>query len=203
MSIVNQIDIEHLISIDKTFALIREKYGDPPDWKRPEGFISLVKIILEQQISLASANAHFLKLTGYLKELTPSEISKLTAEEMRTCQISRQKALYLKELSAAMVSGEINPDKFSELPADEVRKQLISVKGIGNWTTDIYLMFCLQKKNIFPAGDIAVINTVKELWCLKTKEEIISLANTWKPFQSLATYFLWHYYLSKRDKYSV
>jgi len=203
MCIVNKKDIEHLLSIDKTFSLIRNKYGDPPAWSRPEGFVSLIRIILEQQISLASANAHFLKLTGYLNELTPEAIIKLTGEEMRNCQISRQKALYLKALSDAVLSGVLEIEKLSGLSEDEVRKILTSIKGIGNWTTDIYLMFCLQSKNIFPSGDIAVINTVKELWGLKSKEEIIALAETWKPFKSIATYFLWHYYLSKRNRYSA
>ena len=80
----------------------------------------------------------------------------------------------------------------------EIRRQLVNIKGIGNWTVDIYLMFCLQAKDIFPIGDIAVVNTIKELTAAQTKEEIILLAERWKPLRSLATYFLWRHYLEKR-----
>ena len=199
-SIVNQKDIEKLIKIDGIFASIADKYGPPPNWTRPSGFITLSKIILEQQVSLASANAHFLKLNSYLNEFTPSDILKLTDGEMRICQVSRQKATYLRALSTAIIQGDISLDELSELEEAEVRKQLTKIKGIGYWTADIYLMFCLQAKDIFPIGDIAVVNTVKELTGVRTKEEIILLAEKWKPYRSLAVYFLWHHYLRKRNK---
>jgi len=200
MGIVNQKDIKQLTKIDTIFAFIDEKYGHPPDWTRPQGFVSLSKIILEQQVSLASANAHFLKIKNYLEGFTPSNILSLTDEEMRICQISRQKAIYLRALSASILNGNIILEGLVNHNETEVRRQLTNIKGIGNWTADIYLMFCLQSKDIFPSGDIAVVNTIKELTGEKTKEEIISLAEKWKPLRSLATYYLWHYYLSKRHK---
>jgi DNA-3-methyladenine glycosylase II len=200
MGIVNQKDIKQLIKIDKIFEGINNRYGNPPDWTRPQGFISLSKIILEQQVSLASANAHFLRLNSYIKGFTPENILILTDMEMRNCQISRQKAKYLRELAKAIIEKEINLEELAVLDEPLVRKQLTNIKGIGNWTADIYLMFCLQSKDIFPSGDIAVINTVKELTGLNTTEEIIKLAEKWRPFRSLATYFFWHNYLSKRNK---
>jgi DNA-3-methyladenine glycosylase II len=199
-SIVNQKDINRLIKIDGIFASIAERFGNPPNWARPMGFISLAKIILEQQVSLASANAHFLKLNNYLQEFTPSDILKISDQEMRNCQISRQKALYLRALSTAILQGEINLYELTRLSEAEVRKQLTTIKGIGDWTANIYLMFCLQAKDIFPLGDIAVVNTIKELYGVKTKDEIILLAESWKPYRSLAVYFLWHYYLCKRNR---
>jgi DNA-3-methyladenine glycosylase II len=200
MGIVNQKDIKQLIKIDNIFAGINDRYGNPPDWARPQGFISLSKIILEQQVSLASASAHFQKLNSYIKEFTPENILTLTDLEMRTCQISRQKAKYLRELSKTIIQKEINLEELAVLDEPQVRKQLTKIKGIGDWTADIYLMFCLQSKDIFPSGDIAVMNTVKELTGLKIKEEIITLAEKWRPYRSLATYFFWHIYLSKRNK---
>jgi len=200
MSIVNHKDIKQLTKMDSIFASIDEKFGHPPNWTRPPGFISLSKIILEQQVSLASANAHFLKLNTYLHGITPSNILRLSDEDMRICQISRQKTIYLRALSIAILQGEINLEALTEQNETEVREKLTKIKGIGNWTADIYLMFCLQSKDIFPSGDIAVINTVRELSEVKTKEEIISLSEKWKPFRSLATYYLWHYYMSKRQK---
>lgn len=198
MKIVNQKDKKQLFVIDSLFAEIADKYGQPPNWTRPQGFISLSRIILEQQISLTSANAHFLKLNKYLEEFTPACILKLTDGEMRFCQISRQKATYLRALSTAIINKNIDLQELPKLSEPEARKQLTAVKGIGDWTADIYLMFCLQSKDIFPTGDIAVVNTVKELTGAKTKADILSLSEKWKPFRSLAAYFFWHYYLSKR-----
>jgi DNA-3-methyladenine glycosylase II len=198
--IVNQKDVKKIIATHKIFAAIYKQYGSPPNWSRPEGFVSLARIILEQQVSLASANAHFLKLNTYLKEFTPSNILKLTDDEMRNCQISRQKAKYLRELSTAILQGSIDLEKLSDLSEAEIRKQLTAIKGIGDWTTDVYLMFCLQAKDIFPVGDIALVNTVKELTDAKTKEEILLLAEKWRSCRSLASYFLWHYYLKKRGR---
>jgi DNA-3-methyladenine glycosylase II len=203
VEIVNEQDIRKLIKRDKLFAGILHQYGPPPNWSRPEGFISLAKIILEQQVSLASANAHFVKLNSFLPEFTPTNILKLTDEEMRACQISRQKSKYLRALSGAIVNGDIDLASLTKQKEEEVRRQLTGIKGIGDWTADIYLMFCLQSKNIFPIGDIAVINTVKELSDAKTREEIILLAEQWKPLRSLAAYFLWYYYLKKRNRVSV
>jgi len=198
--IVNNSDINKLTSSHKLFSRIKDKYGIPPNWQRPQGFVSLSRIILEQQVSLASAEAHFNKLNGYLPEFSPTEILKLTDEEMRACQISRQKAKYLRALSQAVLNKELDFDELPKLGPTEVRIKLTSIKGIGDWTTDIYLMFCLQSKDIFPFGDIALINTIKELTKVKTKSGIVRLTQRWKPYRSLAAYFLWHYYLKKRNR---
>ena len=201
--IVNQHDINQLLSMEELFTFIHDKYGIPPNWKRPQGFISLSKIILEQQVSLASANAHFQKLNSFVKEFTPLQILSLTDQEMRSCQISRQKSNYLHALAFEIINGNLDLEELPNLKQEEVRQRLTRIKGIGNWTSDIYLMFCLQAKDIFPIGDIAVINTIKELSNVKTREEIILLTEKWKPLRSLATYFLWHYYLNKRNRNSI
>jgi DNA-3-methyladenine glycosylase II len=198
--IVNEKDIKGLLRRDKLFAAIHKQYGPPPAWGRDPGFVSLSKIILEQQVSLASANAHFQKLNTYVPEFSPAHILKLTDEEMRTCQISRQKAKYLRELSTAISTKSLDLESLSALGEPEVRIILTAIKGIGHWTTDIYLMFCLQSKDIFPIGDIAVVNTVRELTDAHSQEEILALAEKWRPLRSLATYFLWHHYLKKRHR---
>lgn len=201
--IVNKSDIKKLITEHDLFAKINNKYGSPPNWTRPQGFISLSKIILEQQVSLASAEAHFNKLNNYLPEFSPTEILKLTDEAMRVCQISRQKAKYLRALSQAVLNKELDFEELPKLSPEEVKLKLTSINGIGDWTTDIYLMFCLQAKDVFPLGDIALINTIKELSKVKTKDGIIRLTKKWKPLRSLAAYFLWHYYLKKRNRISA
>lgn len=198
--IVNNLDINKLTIAQRLFARIKDKYGVPPNWTRPQGFVSLSRIILEQQVSLASAEAHFIKLNNYLPEFSPTEILKLTDEELRACQISRQKSKYLRALSQSVLNKELDFDKMFKLSPSEVRKILTNIKGIGNWTADIYLMFCLQSKDIFPLGDIALITTIKEVTKVKTNDGIIRLSQKWKPYRSLAAYFLWHYYLKKRNR---
>jgi len=200
--IVNQNDIDELFRKDDIFLKIYALYGSPPNWNRLQGFSTLAKIILEQQVSLQSASAHFNKLDSYLPAFTPVEILKLSDEEMRMCQISKQKSKYLRELSLAVLDGKIDLTGLPELPVADVREQLKSIKGIGDWTTDIYLMFCLQSKDVFPIGDVAVINTIKELTHVASKQEIIGYSEKWKPYRSLATFFLWHYYLCKRKRNS-
>src|ERR1035437_2956418 len=198
--IVNQKHIKQLLQADDIFAQIHAQYGSPPNWFRPQGFVTLSKIILEQQVSLESANAHFLKLDNYVPAFTPAEIIKLSDDEMKTCQISRQKTKYLRALSLAILEGKLDLDKLPKLAHSEVRAQLKAVNGIGDWTVDIYLMFCLQAKDIMPFGDIAIVNTLKELSSIVTKDELIKYSEKWKPYRSLATFYLWHYYLKKRNR---
>ena len=126
--IVNQSDINKLTSSHKIFSKIKYKYGAPPNWQRPQGFVSLSRIILEQQVSLASAEAHFIKLNDYLPGFSPTEILKLTDEEMRACQISRQKAKYLRALSQAVLDKKFVFNELPKLNPAEVRKRLKSIK---------------------------------------------------------------------------
>jgi len=198
--IVNTKDIKALIKKDVIFSDIYNEYGPPTNWNRPSGFIELSKMILAQQVSLASAKAHFDKLDGYIDSFSPANILKLSDEEMRTCQISRQKSKYLRSLSKAIIDGTLDLDNLHKLSEDDIRQQLTNIKGIGEWTCDVYLIFCLQSKDIFPIGDIALINTIKELTDAETKEEILIEAEKWRPFRSLASFFLWFYYLKKRNR---
>ncbi len=203
INIVNQNDINRLIKADKIFHRIFHRYGAPPNWLRPQGFVTLSKIILEQQVSLESANAHFKKLNDHLPAFTPDEIIKLSDEDMRNCQISRQKSGYLRSLSHAIINGDVDFNKLSGMQNSDVKDKLKMIRGIGDWTADIYLMFCLQAKDVFPIGDIAVITTIKELTKVAMKDEIISLSEKWKPNRSLAAFFLWHYYLNKRNRNAI
>ncbi len=178
MSIVNSKDVRSLTEAHPLFRRIHEEYGPPPNWSRPEGFVSLSKIILEQQVSLASANAHFVKLSGMLKEFIPREILKLSNAQMREGQISGQKSIYLRELSAALLSGQLQLEHLSKCEEADIRAQMMAIKGIGVWTSDIYLMFCLQAKDVFPIGDIALVNTVKELTRAQTRKGILRLSSS-------------------------
>ncbi len=188
---------------DSHLKHIIDTYGYPPMWSRPNTFESLVHIILEQQVSLASALSALNKLRDHVQQITPARVLLLTDEEFRACYCSRQKTAYIKYLAEAILSGQIDLDAFKTMPDDEIRSQLTMLKGIGNWTVDVYLMFVLQRADIFPIGDLAAVNAlkrVKELPAQTTREEIVDLAAQWKPYRTVATMMLWHYYLSAPRK---
>ncbi len=200
MPIVNDRDIELLCRKDAVFAAIKERCGNPPDWTREPGFRSLCQIILEQQVSLESARAHFKRLEEFVPAFTPSELLKLTDEEMRHCQVTRQKSSYLRDLSAAIETGRLDLTALEDAGDDEVRARLTAIKGIGTWTADVYLMFCLRRKDHFPIGDVAVRTAVKMLYPVETPEQMLELSERWKPLRSLASYFLWHHYLIQKGR---
>lgn len=184
---------------DKDLQSIIHQYGYPPMWTRPNNFESLVHIILEQQVSLASALSALKKLQEKTIELTPDAIIQLNDEEMRACYVSRQKTIYIRGLANALVKNEIDLQQLKLLTNDQVRATLIELKGIGNWTIDVYLMFVLQRLDIFPIADLAVINAIKKLKQLPKsteKETIQKMSEDWKPFRTVASMLLWHYYLS-------
>ncbi|WP_264552463.1 DNA-3-methyladenine glycosylase family protein [Flavobacterium sp. N2038] len=191
--------IDFLTNKNPIFQEIIEKYGLPLIPKRPQGFETLVLLILEQQVSIDSAKATFLKIKSYTT-CNPENMVLLSDEEFRNLGVSRQKTKYIKILAEAVLSKELDIESLAEKSAKQVREELIRLKGIGNWTIDIYLMFCLQEPDLIPLGDIAVINTIKELLNIHDKQEMEIHAEQWSPYRSYATYLLWHYYLKKRNR---
>ncbi|NHN27621.1 DNA-3-methyladenine glycosylase 2 family protein [Flavobacterium jejuense] len=192
--------ISYLLQKDIVFQQIFDLYGEPTISTRPQGFESLCKLIIEQQVSLASAKACYLKLENLLEVVNPENISKTADEDLRNNGISKQKVVYLKALSNAVLNKELQLETLAEKTEPEIKTALTTIKGIGNWTAEVYMMFCLQKEDVFPIGDIALQNTLKELYPVSSKEEMILLSENWKPYSSLATYFFWHYYLKKRNR---
>jgi len=124
----------------------------------------------------------------------------LADEEYRNLGVSRQKTSYIKALSHSIINNEIDLESLSTKSSQQVRDELIKIKGIGNWTIDVYLMFCLQSPDIIPLGDIAVVNTLKELLDIHDKQEMEVYVAKWSPFRSAATFLLWHHYLNKRNR---
>lgn len=190
---------EDLASDDADLAAIIAAHGYPPMWNRPNTFETLVHIILEQQVSLASALAALNKLREKVGEVTPEKALTLTDEEWRGCYFSRQKAGYVRWLAAELMSGELDLPAMEGLPDEDVRARLIALKGIGNWTVDVYLIFVLQRADIFPLGDLAAVNALKRLKKLPKetlREELLPVVAGWKPYRTIATMLLWHFYLS-------
>lgn len=190
---------DELASADPDLQKIIDTYNYPPFWSRPNSFESLVHIILEQQVSLASALSALNKLKERMQELTPARVLLLTDEDFRACYCSRQKTSYIKYLAEAILSGQLNLEEFHDLPDDEIRTQLVALKGIGNWTADVYLMFALQRADIFPIGDLAAVNAlkrVKQLPAEISREQMLGITTQWAPYRTLAAMLLWHFYLS-------
>ncbi|MBD0331391.1 MAG: DNA-3-methyladenine glycosylase 2 family protein [Chitinophagaceae bacterium] len=180
--------------------MIIDRFSYPPLWIRPNTFETLVLTILEQQVSLASAYTAYKKLKTRIK-ITPHNFLRLSDEELRNCYLSRQKISYTKELAKAILNRNVELKEFEHLPDDTVRKELKKLKGIGDWTVDIYLLHALRRTNIFPTGDIALINAIKMVKekSTLTNEDLVMMSEGWKPYCSIATMLLWHYYIIKRN----
>jgi DNA-3-methyladenine glycosylase II len=185
---------------DKDFKAIINEYGYPPVWIRPNSFETLVLTILEQQVSLASAYSAYKKLKERIR-IAPKNLLQLTDEELRNCYLSRQKIVYTRELANAIVNKRISLKKFELFPDDIVRTELKALKGIGDWTVDIYLLHALRRTDVFPAGDLALVNAIKMVNGIQaiTKEELLELSKRWKPYRSIATMLFWHYYIKKKN----
>lgn len=186
---------------DKHLKAVIAQYGYPPMWTRPNRFQTLILTILEQQVSLASAYAAFKKLRQKIGIVTPAKILDLSDEDLRACYFSRQKIVYARELARAVKTGQVNLKKLSVADEDTVRTALKKIKGIGDWTVDVYLMHALQRTDLFPLGDIALVNSLKEVKKLPatvTREEMLAIAEPWRPYRTIASMILWHAYIQKR-----
>lgn len=176
-------------------------HGYPKMWVRPANFSTLVLIILEQQVSLASAHAAYQKIFNKIGAVTPKKIIRLSVEELRSCYFSKQKIHYTRLLAEAIETKKLVLKKLGDLPDHEVRNVLTKQKGIGDWTVDIYLMQALQRLDVFPAGDLALIKSIREVKQMPlgiSKSEIVALAQSWKPYRTIATMLFWHHYIQTR-----
>lgn len=189
-----------LIQLEPKFQLIIDEFGLPEIKTRPQGFVALVQLILEQQVSIASAEASFRKIESKIQKVEPLAILTLSDEELNACGVSRQKIKYIKNLAEQINLQTFQPYELEKLSEEEAFQQLIQLKGIGKWTAEVYLMFCLQKKNIFPVGDIAIQRAMSALFDCKTIDEMLLKASQWNPYRTLASYLLWHHYLGKRNR---
>jgi DNA-3-methyladenine glycosylase II len=194
---------DELAEIDDDFAVILRSHGYPPMWNRPNTFETLVHFILEQQVSLASALAALNKLRERVKEVTPGNVLSLSDVELKACYFSRQKVGYVRCLAESLRSGRLELGALVELPDDQVRTALTALKGIGNWTVDVYLIFVLQRADIFPVGDLAAVNALKRLKNIPKdthRDALLPVIDRWRPNRTIATMLLWHFYLSSPVK---
>ncbi len=190
-----------LVEQDADLALILEKYGPPPMWLREPGFPTLVKIILEQQVSLASAQAAYDKLLATVSPLTPVGLLELDDTQLKAIGFSRQKAGYVRYLAQTIITGQFDPQTLAQADDMTVRTELIKLKGIGNWTADIYMMMALGRLDIWPKGDLALAiaaQQVKHLPSRPTPDQLEAMSLPWQPWRAIAARLLWHHYLGGR-----
>ncbi len=193
---------DELAGLDEDFKQIIELHGYPPLWSRKASFATLIHIILEQQVSLASAKAAFLKLQEKIGHITAEKLLLLNDEELRICYFSRQKTVYARALATAVINKDIIIEDLHLLSDDEIRASLKKIKGIGDWTADVFLMIVLNRCDFFAPGDIALMKSIREVKQLPAdtlRDDIIALTEKWRPYRTVASYLLWHAYLRKRN----
>lgn len=172
------------------------------DFRRPAGFIGLLRIILEQQLSTQVALALWRKLESRLDPITPAGLLALDDDTLRACGFSRQKMIYGRGLAQAVASGALDFDRLHTLPDDAIAANLMALKGVGRWTADIYLMMALDRPDVWPVGDLAIQIGVQRLLALPARPapaDLTALAEPWRPHRSLAAKLIWHHYIACQD----
>ena len=192
--------VEQLAAQDPDLAGVVARYGPPPLWAREPGFPTLVHIILEQQVSLASARAAYDRLIEAVSPLAPETFLTLDAETLRSIGFSRQKARYCRLLAEAVSTRKLDLERLPTQTDSEVYDTLTALTGIGQWTANIYLLMVLRRPDIWPKGDVALATgaqQVKRLAQRPSQDELALMAEAWRPYRSVAARLLWHHYLSQ------
>ncbi len=190
-----------LTARDTDLRAVVDRHGPPPMWERPSGFGTLVHIVLEQQVSLASAQAAFDRLRAARQPLTPASFLELDDAALLAIGFSRQKARYARALADALETGALDLEALETLDDDAVDAALQAIPGIGPWTTTIYRLMVLLRADAWPSGDIALaesLGVVKGLGRRPTAAELPDLAEGWRPWRAVAARILWHDYLERR-----
>jgi DNA-3-methyladenine glycosylase II len=190
---------KELAMLDSDMARLLKNHGTPPLWGREPGFATLVRIILEQQVSLASADAMYRRLSNAIEPIVPESIIDAGALHLRSFGVTRQKAAYFINLAEAIQAGALDLHALDKESDEAAIEQLVAVKGVGPWTAKIYLLMVLRRPDVWPVGDVALATAVKNLRGLQsrpTQPELTEIAKAWRPHRATAARMLWHYYLS-------
>jgi DNA-3-methyladenine glycosylase II len=191
-----------LARADPDLAAVLERHGRPPLWDRRPGFATLVQIVLEQQVSLASGRAAYQRLARAAGRVTPTRVARLDLRALRSAGLTRQKSAYIRGLADAVVAGTLDLRRVDRLDDDAAHSELVKLKGIGPWTADIYLLMALCRPDVWPRHDLALaaaLRDVKRLRSLPTPQRQLEIAEAWRPWRAVAARLLWQHYLSGRD----
>jgi DNA-3-methyladenine glycosylase II len=192
---------EALATRDRHLASIYLKHGVPPMWGRPPGFPTLLRIVLEQQVSLISARAMYARLKLNIDPFTADGFIEFGEANLRSLGVTRQKAHYCTQVAQAFTNGDLK--KIAGLSDEEAHATLLRIKGVGPWTANIYLLMALRRPDIWPDGDIALASAVGRLRKMKTRPSFVQLARIaarWRPYRSVAARMLWQYYLAEQKR---
>ncbi|MBL8058967.1 MAG: DNA-3-methyladenine glycosylase 2 family protein [Anaerolineales bacterium] len=189
---------------DPDLARLARQHGPPPLWARAPGFPTLIYIILEQQVSLASARAAFERLTAAGRgAVTPRRLLRFDDAELKAIGFSRQKAGYARALATAILTGAFDLEALPGLDDPAARAELIRQKGIGPWTADIYLLMALGRPDVWPHGDLALAVAVQEVKGLAqrpTYAALTEMSAAWRPWRAVAARMFWQHYLRQRGR---
>lgn len=193
--------LRELSAADNDLGKVVAEFGPPPMWDRDTGFPTLMLLILEQQVSLASARATFARLEQAVEALTPKNFLTLDDDTLRAAGFSRQKTRYGRLLAEAVADGTLDVDSLDAQEDEAVRAELTAITGIGNWTADVYLLMSLKRPDIWPVGDLALAvaaHEVKDLPERPKADVLLELGEPWRPWRAVAARILWHYYLNTK-----
>jgi DNA-3-methyladenine glycosylase II len=193
--------MEHLLGADPVMGKLVEAHGRLEEEERTRGrpadaYGALVRSIVGQQLSTKAARTIYERLTGLYEGTTPTpeQLIDTDPDELRGVGLSRAKASYLRSLAEHVVSGELELERLAELSDDEVAEQLTAVKGLGQWTADMFLIFHLRRPDVLPVGDLGVRRAVELAYGLEglpSPAELEQIAEPWRPHRSLASLYLW------------
>ena len=195
--------VRELARAEPRFAHIVKRHGPPPLWPREPGFETLVLLMLEQQVSLAQARAMYARIATAIGSVTAANVLQLGEVGLRALGVTRQKSAYLAALATQLEGKSIDLEAIAMLPDDDASAALDALHGVGPWTAHCYLLFALRRADVFPAADLALMESVRQLWRLRARsssEALARRARAWRPHRAVAARLLWHHYLSERGR---
>ena len=184
-------------------ARVHALSGDPPLRRRPAGFEGLSRVIVGQQLSVASANAIWGRLEARVQPFTAASLLAVPHAELRAAGLSAVKTATLRRLAEAITSGGLDLEALSDAPETAIHERLTEIKGIGPWTADIYILFCLGRPDAWSPGDLALQHAVRDALDLDERpspKSMVELAEAWRPWRAVAARLLWSYYALRRRK---
>jgi len=192
--------VTELSAVDDDLAAIAKRHGPPPVWGRPAGFATLTRMILEQQVSLKAAATIYRRLGAQVGgRVTAHRLAACDIADLRAAGITGQKSSYIIGLAQAIAGGDIDLSDLARRDDDEVRRRLMELRGIGVWTSDVYLLMVLRRPDIWPVGDLALAISAQRVKRLRSRPDdkrLVRMARRWRPWRSVAARLLWQDYLA-------
>ncbi len=181
----------YLYTKDQLLARLIDSYPNEILTNLNNPFHTLIRAVVGQQISVKAAETVWHKLRQKLSTISPQAFALLSEADLKSCGLSRQKIAYMSNIAHAFEQGLLKPNQWHQMSDKQVIKQLIQIKGVGAWTAQMFLIFHLHRPDIFPMADVGLINAVKFRYGDLTKDQIINRSQQWKPYRTVATWYLW------------